>query len=121
MKSIFRRCVAVGIAIAGFVVAGAPVRAQNEPMTEENVIEGTMTIDFNTRTSRDTTGDLKDGSAALGAKDRYAFNLTVAKTTQFSGEITRQPNLYTRTLHRLKQPAQIMFKSDLFVLNPKDL
>jgi hypothetical protein len=98
----------------------APADAQ-PLITESDIIAGTMDITFNTRSQIDTSGDLKEGSPAIGAKDVYKLNLTVAKTTQFSGEITRQPNLYTSTLQRKKQDAAIGFNIDLSVLNPKDL
>ncbi|MDZ4831661.1 MAG: hypothetical protein SGJ09_15865 [Phycisphaerae bacterium] len=90
-------------------------------MSETDVIAGTMEITFNTRTKKDSSGDLKEGSAAVGAKDLYKFDLVVAKTTQFTGEITRQPNLYTSTLGRQKQAAQLGFAIDLMVMNPKDM
>ncbi|MBC7834184.1 MAG: hypothetical protein H7Y88_03675 [Phycisphaerales bacterium] len=100
----------------------SPLAAQlAEPITEQDVIAGTMNIEFKTRTNLDTSGDLKDGSAALGAQDKYTFDLTVAKTTQFSGDITRQPNLYSRTLSRRKQDAALAFSINMAVLNPKDL
>jgi hypothetical protein len=103
------------------VMFAAPGFAQSEPITEDNVIAGTMDIDFGTRTKLDTSGDLKDGSASIGAQDTYKFDLRVAQTTQFTGEITRQPNLYTKTLARRKQDASLGFSIDLSVLNPKDM
>jgi len=90
-------------------------------MTKENVIAGTMDIDFSTRTNKDTSGDLKTGSPALGAKDSYKFNLVVVDTTRFSGMVTRQPNLYGKTLGRKQQEAQLFYSVDLAVRNPKDL
>jgi hypothetical protein len=89
-----------GSALAGLVVLMvAPVRAQQpETITENDVIAGTMEIEFKTRTSRDTSGELVEGSPPLGVQDVYTLNLTVAKSTEFSGRIVRQPNLYTRTL-----------------------
>lgn len=102
----------------------APTPAATSPadtVTEDNIITGTMDIDFGTRTNPDRSGDLKEGSAALGAKDTYKFTLAVAKTTEFSGEITRQPNLYSSMLQSRKQSANLGFNIDLFVLNPKDL
>ena len=99
----------------------AIVLGQSEPITEDGVIAGTMDITFNTRTNLDTSGDLKEGSAAAGAKDIYKIDLRVAQTTRFFGEITRQPNLFTKTLGRKKQDAQLGFAVNLQVLNPKDL
>src|SRR3712207_6261703 len=67
--------------------------AQGQLLTEEDVIAGTMDITFNTRTSQDNSGDLLENSPALGVQDKYTFNLSVAKTTEFSGDITRQPKI----------------------------
>jgi hypothetical protein len=111
-------------AIVGFAPAGAAfARQEAEPaqLTEENIIAGTMDIDFRTRSQLDSTGDLKEGSPALGVKDTYKLDLAVGKTVKFTGEITRQPNLYTSTLQRKKQEAQLGFSIDLSVLNPRDL
>lgn len=99
----------------------AIVLGQSEPITEDGIIAGTMDITFNTRTNLDTSGDLKDGSAAIGAKDVYKLDLRVAQTTRFFGEITRQPNLYTKTLGRKKQEAQLGFNINMQVMNPRDL
>ena len=67
-----------------------------------------------------TSGDLKKGSPAVGAKDSYKLDVMVAKTTQFSGTITRMPNLFSSILSRKKQDAQLNYSIDLAVLNPKD-
>lgn len=103
------------------LAAPAASAAAPELLTEENVIAGTMNIDFATRSTPDTSGKLREGSPAAGAKDKYTFSLNVVKTTEFAGEITRQPNLYSRTLQRKQQDAQMWYKVDLAVLNPKDL
>jgi hypothetical protein len=95
--------------------------AAGDQITEEKIISGTMDIEFGTRTNLDTSGDLKEGSAALGAKDTYRFDLTVAKTTEYTGTINRQPNLFTRTLGRRKQDALLTYSVDLSVMNPRDL
>jgi hypothetical protein len=55
------------------VVAWAQTQA--EPITEDDIISGTMNIDFRTRTNLDSSGDLKKGSPAIGAQDKYNFNL----------------------------------------------
>src|SRR5688500_9723053 len=65
--------------------------AKDAQVTEDDVIAGTMNIDFKTRTNPDTSGDLKKGSPAVGAQDKYNFVLSVAKTTEFAGDIMRQP------------------------------
>lgn len=101
--------------------ASALAQANDALITEENVIAGTVDIDFQTRTKLDTSGDLKKGSPALNAYDSYRINLRVAKTTEFTGEIRRQPNLFSSVLQRKKQDAKLTFKLDLAVLNPQDL
>ena len=99
----------------------AASQAGPEQITEDNVISGTMDIAFGTRTNLDSSGDLKQGSPAIGAKDEYKLNLSVAKTTEYNGTITRQPNLFTKNLGRRKQDALLTYSIDLAVLNPRDL
>jgi hypothetical protein len=99
----------------------AMASADDNLITKENVIEGTMDIDFATRLSRDTSGKLKEGSPALGVKDTYRFNLSVVETTQFTGTINRQPNLYSKLIQKNEQRAQLQYAVDLIVKNPKDL
>ncbi len=113
----------LGAGVCAVTLSVAPALAQNkpEPMTEDNVIAGTMDITFETRTRLDTSGDLKEGSPAKGAKDKYTFALSVAKTTEFAGSVTRQPSLYTKTLQRRQQDAELFYSIDLAVLNPRDL
>ena len=110
------------ISVGASLLSPAGAFAQNSDLiTEDDVIKGTMDIDFQTRTKLDTSGDLKKDSPALGATDIYKFNLSVAKTTEFAGEIRRQPNLYTSVLQRKKQDAKLSFRVQLSVLNPNDL
>lgn len=120
-----KRCYGVlgAMAIAGVVACmGVAARAQEaETLTEPGVISGTMEIDFKTRTTPDTSGDLVANSPALGTKDEYVFTLRVAKTTEFAGKIFRQPNLYSKTLRSLKQPAALTYDATLNVLNPNDM
>ena len=121
---LFASCFALGgppAAPALAQEAGQQQGAQGQTITEEDVVSGTMDIQFNTRTNQDTSGDLVEGSPAVGATDVYKLNLTVAKTTEFDGQITRQPNLYTKTLRRLKQGAALGFNINLSVRNPRDL
>jgi hypothetical protein len=101
------------------VVAWA--QSQAEPITEDDIISGTMNIDFRTRTNLDSSGDLKKGSPAIGAQDKYSFNLNVAKTTEFNGDIVRQPKLYSSVLGRAKQNAKLAYNVNITVLNPRDL
>lgn len=121
MKSFFTRTAPLALAFAAFAFLAPMTWAQGEVITEDDVISGTMDIDFLTRSNLDTSGDLKEGSPGLRVKDTYKFNLNVAKTTNFSGEIRRQPNLYTKTLQRKKQDALLEYSIDLALFNPKDL
>ncbi len=107
------------VAFAGSVVVAQD--AKDNTITKDGIIAGTMDIDFQTRTNMDTTGGLKANSPALGAKDTYKFTLQVAETTEFSGTITRQPNLYSKIIASKKQEALVTYSIDLAVLNPKDL
>ncbi|MEW6234097.1 MAG: hypothetical protein AB1656_01800, partial [Candidatus Omnitrophota bacterium] len=90
-------------------------------VTEEGIIAGEMNIEFQTRTSRDLTGKLAEGSPAENTKDKYEFALNVAKTTEFSGSITRQPRLFSKVLGREKQPAELQYDVTLSVRNPSNL
>ncbi|MBC7815861.1 MAG: hypothetical protein IAG10_03060 [Planctomycetaceae bacterium] len=122
MRSLTRVSFPAVLAVSMMLLAsGTAVRAQDNTLTEDDVIKGTMQIDFNTRTRRDTSGDLKEGSAALGAQDKYVFNLNVAKTTEFQGEILRTPKLFSSVLGRTKQDALLYYNVNLAVLNPNDL
>lgn len=105
-----------------FGLALATAAAQDIPVvTEDNIINGTMEIDFKSRTNLDTTGKLKEGSSALGAKDTYNVKLTVATTTEYVGKIERQPQLLSSIILQEKQPAQLFFSLDLAVRNPKNI
>jgi hypothetical protein len=112
-----------GIALLGIALSAASpaVFAQDSDLiTEDNIITGTMQIDFRTRTSQDTSCEFVDGSPQLNVQDIYTLSLTVAKTTEFSGKVVRQPNIYTKNLRRLKQGAALGYDVNLSVLNPRD-
>jgi hypothetical protein len=110
----------VGFCLALATLACGHVLAADETLTENDVISGTMDIEFRTRLSQDTSGELVEGSPQIGVQDVYTTNLAVAKTTELTGKIVRQPNVYTKTLRKLKQGAAIGFDLTLSVLNPKD-
>jgi hypothetical protein len=101
--------------------AQAPGGGSEQLLTEEDVIAGTMDIQFNTRTSQDSSGKFAEGSPAAGVTDNYKFTIGVAKTTEFEGTVTRQPNLYSKTLRRREQGAALGFNINLAVRNPRDL
>jgi hypothetical protein len=92
--------------------------ADDNTVTAKDVIAGTMNITFNTRTNLDTSGDLKDGSPALGAKDQYHYSLKVAMTTEYDGDIFRQPKLYSSILKRTKQDGLMSYNTYIKVFNP---
>jgi len=109
-------CCASLLAITAGTVCG-----QEATLTEQGVIAGTMDIEFKSRTELDTAGTFTEGSSALGAKDTYVLRLTVAKTTEFSGKITRQPDLFTKIIRSQKQKAELNFDINLAVRNPRNL
>jgi hypothetical protein len=116
-----RRAVVLGIAACVGLIARAAAAQDAELLTEEGVINGTMTIDFKTRTTPDRSGQFVEGSPAAGVQDTYAFDFNVAKTTQYTGKIMRQPTLYTKVIRSAKQKAAISYDTTLSVLNPRDL
>jgi hypothetical protein len=123
LAPLLQRTSFVLLSLAPFALAQqpAPAAATTEnTITDDNVISGTMDIDFTTRTNLDTTGDLKKGSPALGAKDTYKLDVTVANSAQFTGTITRQPNLYSKIISKKKQEAQLNYSVDLVLFNPAD-
>ncbi len=95
--------------------------ADPEPITEENVISGTMDIEFKTRTLLDDSGKYVENSPRLGVQDLYKLSIAVAKTTEFSGQIVRQPNIFTKTMRKREQGAALGYDVTVSVLNPKDL
>jgi len=97
-----------------------PVWAAEE-ITENDIISGTMNIDFKTRTNRDKSGKFADGSSVLGVKDEYKVNMRVAKTTEFSGTILRQPKVKIKLIGTEAQAGVLQYDLALAVLNPKDL
>src|SRR3954453_2993265 len=95
--------------------------ADDNTVTEKDVIAGNMDITFKTRTNLDNSGDLKEGSAAIGAQDQYHYTMKVAKTTQYDGDIFRHPKLYSSVLKRTKQEGLMSFNTYIKVLNPANL
>lgn len=116
---LIRSLVVGAVAALSGVAAAQP--AGGDLMTKDGVIAGSMDIEFGTRMNLDTSGKLRENSPALGAKDKYRFKLAVVDTTEFAGEITRQPNLFSKLLQRKEQEAELAYSVDLAVLNPRDL
>jgi len=109
------------LGLLAILIVPALTAAELPSITEEGIIAGEMSIDFQTRTSRDLTGKLAEGSPAENTKDSYTFALNVAKTTEFSGTIYRQPRLFSKVLGREMQPAQLQYDITLSVRNPANL
>ena len=107
--------------LLGLSLVASFARAQEATVTEEGAITGTMDIDFKTRTDLDTNGTYVEGSPALGAKDTYTFHLVVGKTTEYTGKITRQGDLFTKVIKSQKQKAALGFDIALAVRNPKNI
>jgi hypothetical protein len=97
-----------------------PVWAAEE-LTENDIISGTMNITFKTRVSKDKSGKFAEGSPVLGVKDEYKVNMRVAKTTEFSGTVLRQPKVKIKFIGTEAQPAVLQYDLAMSVLNPKDL
>ena len=96
-------------------------RAADDAITEEDVINGTMNITSRRARISTARGDLKEGSPAIGCKDQYHFNMNVAKTTQYDGDIIRQPKLYSSVLGARSRKAKMSFNIYITVLNPTNL
>ncbi len=106
---------------ATLLAGGTALGQAGDQLTKDDVIAGTMDIAFETRVKKDSSGNLAEGSAALGAKDKYTFKLAAVETLEFAGEITRQPNLYSKLLRQRKQNAELFYSVNLTVRNPSDL
>ncbi len=117
-----RNAFGIGALLAAAVLlVSTPIYAQTPTPTPPKIgVTGTMDIMFNTRTTLDNTGDLKAGSPALGIKDVYKLNLSVNERVNFTGEITRRPNLYSRMIARKKQTAELYYNVVLNAVNPKN-
>lgn len=110
-----RRALAAGFATCAFA---APVVAQDvKQITEQNVISGSMSIDFPTRYKLDASGQ-----PDKGVKDIYKFTLAAGRTTEFSGVIYRVPQLKQEGIVREKetQGNQLEYSVDLTVISEKD-
>jgi hypothetical protein len=119
MKNVWTGILALSVGLLGGWLV-QPAWAQQDQLVTED-ISGTMEIDFRTRTELDTDGQFVEGSPRLGAKDIYKFSLTVAKTTEYQGTVTRQPDLFTRVIRSPKQKGQLEYNINLAVRNPRNL
>jgi hypothetical protein len=120
MKSLFAATAALVMSFSSFAFAADAPKADADAVVKD-AITGSMQIDFNTRTQLDQSGDLKANSPAMGVKDKYQVNLTVNKFVNFSGEISRQPNLYSKVISRHKQDAELYYNLTVNVVNPSNI
>lgn len=100
----------------GFAMASIHCTAhaqEPEKLTQPGIISGTMDIDFKSRKMLDAKG-----TPEKGASDDYTVNLTVAKTTEFKGQIHRLPAIPGLLS---EQKGQITYGIDLAVINPVDM
>lgn len=87
-----------------------------ELLTQPGVVTGTVEITFNSRLNLNDKGKPK-----AGFKDTYKIDLNVAKTTQFTGKIERQPAVTSSILGRVEQEGNYVYGLDLFVFNPANM
>ena len=87
-----------------------------EKSTQPGAINGTVNINYGTRTKL-----TDDGKPQKGAKDTYDVSLTVGKTTEFKGKVERQPLITSKILGSVEQPGQYYYSLDLGVINPTNM
>jgi hypothetical protein len=103
-------------------LAFSPVAYAELPtLSEQDVIKGTVDIQFNTRTQLDSSGKFEKGSPKLGVKDIYKINMNVAQTTEFAGTIERQPKVKVKLVGVEAQAGALTYDINLSVLNPSNL
>ena len=108
------------LALSSVALLTQGIRADQPTSQPSEAITGTMDIEYGTRIQIDQSGSLKPNSPMLGAKDKYFTNITVNRTVNFAGEVDRQPNVYTSTLGRKKQNAQLYYNLVINVINPSN-
>ncbi len=113
----------LGVMAFALVLAGmTSVRASDftTPISMPGAIKGTMTIDFQTRVQTDETGNVPDGSPALGVADVYATNIEVGNSVVLKGEMRRVPWLPSRILGRTYQEGYLEYDLRCILRNPND-
>jgi hypothetical protein len=90
------------------------------PASSPKAITGSMTIQFQTRIEKDTTGKVPQGSPALGVLDTYTTDLTVLDSVVFQGRVVRQPWLPTTTLGRTAQTGYLGYELKAILKNPSN-
>ena len=95
-------------------LAFSPVAYAELPtLSEQDVIKGSVDIQFNTRTQLDNSGKFEKGSPKLGVKDIYKINMNVAQTTEFAGTIERQPKVKVKLVGVEAQAGALTYDMSL--------
>lgn len=115
-------CTAAGTTALLFAgLAPAWADGFTDPMSMDHAIKGTMNIEFSTRTTTDDTGDVPEGSPALGAGDIYTTDLEIMNSVLLQGTITRLPWLPSSILGRTYQDGYLDFSLRWILRNPNNL
>jgi hypothetical protein len=116
------RTILAGAAFAGVLAAASLASASDfsSPLSMDGAIKGTMTIDFQTRVKLDTTGDVPEGSPAVGVADVYDVDIEVANSVMLKGSINRVPWLPTTILGRTYQEGYLEYDLRCVLRNPND-
>jgi hypothetical protein len=117
LRSAFSGAVFVAAALTATVSWGASF---TESLTMENAIKGTMDITFNTRTTIDETGDVPEGSPALGATDDYAVKLEIVDSVLLQGMVKRVPWLPSDFLGVTEQEGFLEYDLRWILRNPSN-
>lgn len=109
-----QKALLAGLALS-VALAAAACAQEAEKITQPGIIAGTMDIDFKSRKNLTDKGQPQKGAA-----DSYFLSMNVAKTTEFKGQIQRQP-FVGGMLGLQAQPGQLNYAVDLAVINPVDM
>lgn len=100
------------LALCAMALAAVTAGAQDK----KPGIKGTLDITYRSRVRVDAAGKPQPG-----IKDEYIYNLDIADLFNFKGNVEALPTLFSSTLGRETQGAQITYALDLSVRNPNDL
>ncbi|WP_439817052.1 hypothetical protein [Zavarzinia sp. CC-PAN008] len=114
----FSRTLAAGLVATALPWGAAWAQSNTEAVSMDGAIKGRMDIVFDTRTTRDTTGDVPDGSPALGAMDTYNVDLDVMNSVVMKGAVTRLPWLPSDVLGVTQQQGAMTYDLRLSLRNP---
>lgn len=109
---------AMGAGLVLLSAWAAQAQSYTDPATVDDGIKGTMSIDFQTRLQFDTTGDVPEGSPAVGVTDSYAVDMEIMDSVLLQGNILRAPWLPTTILGRTYQEGYIAYDLRWSLRNP---